>query len=132
MKILVAKNKYGEDYYRFTTPHEQAASALALFKANDGLSYYTGIEDDSEIKSMESEVESLTAEIAKAEANDISPAYVTKLKSKRVSYTKQVKEDKIQHDLYVKAKAGDSSAALKLITLRQDAEYEGWEVKEVR
>ena len=131
MKILVANQKHGDEYYKYSTPEEQAASVLKLFKSNDDQSYYCELEDDSEIESMKKQVSELTTEIDKAVAGDISPAYIEKLKTKRLSYERQIKEDSVQIDLYKKAKAGDSAAAAKLLKLRQDAEYEGYRVAEV-
>lgn len=131
MKILVATNKYDTEYYLYDTPEQQALAALNLFKTNDGLSYYQDI-SEPDLVAMEKQIEELTLEIDKSVKADISDSYIAKLRTKLSAYQRQVKEDKVQSELYVKALAGDAQAAFKLIKLRKDAEYEGWEVKEVK
>lgn len=132
MKILVAEGQHEASYFRFTSPEEQLVSALALFKQNDESEFYYDIFDGSEFDDEAKKIQELGAEIVRAEAAEISAEYVDKLKKRKRSMELDLKENRMQHDLYVKAKSGDPHAAMKLLKLRQDAEYEGFKIVEVK
>lgn len=132
MKILVATNKYDTQYFRFDTEEEKTASALKLFKLNDDLSYYDGIPDEAEQAELSKSIETTELEIENAIKADISDSYIKKLRERVRSNKQELKDGKIEAGLYARAKAGDAKAALDLIKLRKDAEYENWDVKEVQ
>ena len=134
MKILVAKNKHDTDYYKFGTEEEQKAAALALFQANDDMSYYYNLDADC-LAENEEELKEVNAELTKFDSTEVgllSKMHVDGLKNKKKRLERTIDEDKKQVELYTKAKAGDAKAAWTLLKLRKDHEYEGFEIREAR
>lgn len=132
MKILVAEGHHEDTYFRFSTPEEQKATALALFEQNDENEYYFGISDPKEFDNDKWKIQELDEEIKKAEAAGISVVYINKLKDRKKRMEQDVKDFEIEHGLYVRAKSGDATAAWDLIRLRKNAESEGFKIVDVK
>lgn len=130
MKILVAHHKHGDSYFHFDTPSEAAVSALKLFKLNEEQSFYIGL-DAEELENDKKEVARLVDEVERAKLAGVSETYITKLYKQLSELRRAFSGKQLAFTLYLKAKKGDSAAALALLKLRRDAEYENWSVKEV-
>lgn len=132
MKILVAESQHEDTYFRFDTPDEQKATALALFQQNDDQEFYFGINDPEDFANDKWKIQELGEEIGKAEAAGISVVYINKLKDRKKRMEQDLKDFEIEHGLYLRAKSGDATAAWDLIKLRKNAEYEGFKIVEVK
>lgn len=134
MKIIVAKNKHSTEYFKFTTEEEQKASVLKLFELNDNMSYYCQLDQEG-IDYINAELEGVKHEVKCLEGVTLgmtTQLHLDTLKKKRDRLEKSLSEQKKEVDLYSKAKAGDPKAAYTLLKLRQDHEYERFEIEEVQ
>jgi hypothetical protein len=97
--VLVARGKYGDLIWAYTTEDERRGAMLALFRRLDSMEFYSDFDDHED------------------DPQAVLPGF------------EPPSEQREQRTLLTAARRGDADAAYKLLSLRRDYEYEGWAVK---
>ncbi len=125
MKILCYDGKHEREYYDISTPEQEAAAYMRLFLEFDHYwQFYADFEDIEPLTVCEPCLKDLHRHCEKD--NCVCPA--DSCKSQARAARQRGGQEQEQKALYDKARAGDSSAAKKLIQIRKDGEYEGTSV----
>jgi len=132
MKILKYTNRKIDDtYWDASTPEKETVALRCLFKE---LKYWNRDYADLKDNAIQEELKELE-ELEKQLKDGTIPAILKADVEQKVKYLRhkrnEIEDMKYQKQLYEKANQGDDKALKALLSIRQNYEYEEWEVLEV-
>ncbi len=133
-KILIWHDKYGDVY--FDASENELKAFLAMFKRIDKAGYYCDISHpEKEIKELEGTIKEWKDHEEEMK-NGTYPEKFSHVKLKDIpTFLKSNQEEiarlKDQNSWYKKAKRGNAQAALTLLGIRYEYEYENWTLDDV-